>query len=164
MSLNKKQLISIVVVIIIICAGYLFFFYTFGEEEEQKAMVSFRISDDTFFNITCEIADSESERNKGLMHRENLPEDEGMLFVYDNPQSQSFWMKNTLIPLDIIFIHENKTVLNVHEADLQLDVPDSNLTRYESNGSAKWVVEINQGLSAKNGITSGTKVSIKYID
>ena len=162
MKVKKSQFISIIAVVIIICTSYLFFYYQFGEEEERRAKVSFQTSNDLLFTVTCEIADSESERLQGLMHRENLLEDEGMLFIYEFPQNVSFWMKNTEIPLDIIFIHENGTVLNIEEADVQPDVPDSELTRYESQGPVKWVVEINQGLSVQNGISNGTKVTIEY--
>ncbi len=164
MQRNRIKMILIIVIIIIICAGYLFFFNRSPDGGDQMAMVSFQTSNGNYFNVTCEIADSESEILKGLMHRENLPEFEGMLFVYDTPQNVSFWMKNTKIPLDIIFIHENKIVLNIEEADVQLGVPDSQLTRYRSDGPVKWVVEINQGLSQQNGITNGTKVEIEFID
>jgi uncharacterized membrane protein (UPF0127 family) len=164
MRINWKQLISIIGVIIIICAGYIYFNNQLDEVKEQMALVSFHNPDDSYFNVTCEIADSDSEHTRGLMFREELPEEEGMLFVYQTPQNVSFWMKNTKIPLDIIFISENRTVLKILEADIQPDVPDSQLVRYRSSGPIKWVVEINQGLSAHNGITNGTLVEIKYID
>jgi uncharacterized membrane protein (UPF0127 family) len=164
MKTNKKRIISLIIVIIVIIAGYLVFYSQFGEDVEEKAIVTFYSEEETNLKVTCEIADSNSEILEGLMHRENLPEDSGMLFVYETPQNVSFWMKNTRIPLDMIFIHENKTVLNIEEADVQSGVSDSQLIRYRSAGPVKWVVEINQGLSALNGITNGTQVEIEYID
>jgi uncharacterized membrane protein (UPF0127 family) len=74
-------------------------------------------------------------------------------------------MKNTLIPLDIIFIDENRVVLNVEEAFVeQPETPDGELARYRSAGPAQWVVEINQGLSAQKGITAGTVVDIETLE
>jgi uncharacterized membrane protein (UPF0127 family) len=150
--------------LIIICAGYIFFLYQYDKEEEQRALVSFHNSDDSYFNVTCEIADSDSEKTRGLMHREYLPDDMGMLFIYDHPEVVSFWMKNTQIPLDIIFIAENRTVIKISEANVQPDASDSQLVRYNSPGPIKWVVEINQGLSAQNGISEGSIVEILYSD
>ena len=73
-------------------------------------------------------------------------------------------MKNTLIPLDMIFIDENGFVTNVEEADVEPGVPDNQLTRYSSAGPIKWVLEVNQGLAAANGIHTGTYVNITYSD
>jgi uncharacterized membrane protein (UPF0127 family) len=164
MKINKKYMVLVIAVIMVIIAVYLLFYYQFEEEGKSRAEVSFRVSDDTSFTVTCEIADTDSERAKGLMDRDNLPEDEGMIFIYETPQNVSFWMKNTLIPLDIIFIHENGTVLEVAKAHVQPDVPDSELVRYKSPSPVKWVVEINQGLSAQHGISAGTPVTIENMD
>jgi hypothetical protein len=62
------------------------------------------------------LAETEEEKEKGLMYVKNLPKDEGMLFIYDEPQTVGFWMKNTHIPLDIIFIDEDYEVISVYEA------------------------------------------------
>ena len=66
--------------------------------------------------IDVEIADTDAKRQKGLMYRENLPENQGMLFIFEYEAPHRFWMKNTLIPLDIIWIHQGKVV------DVSLDV------------------------------------------
>ncbi len=121
--------------------------------------VTFSVGDDDF-EFRCEVADSSSERALGLMHRESLPADEGMLFVYEEPQNLTFWMKNTLVPLDIIFVDAGSHVLNICQAEPEPGVPDSELTMYRSSGPAKWAVELNRGTCEEKGIIPGTIVSI----
>ncbi len=111
-----------------------------------------------------ELATTLAERLKGLSGRESLPRKTGMLFIFDSSREVSFWMKNTLIPLDIIFITEHGFVTNIAEADPELGVADADLTRYQSDGHVLYVVEINQGLAAANGIHTGTYVNITYSD
>lgn len=121
--------------------------------------VAFQVGGDRIV-FGCEVADTPSERATGLMDRESLPADECMLFVYQEPANLTFWMKNTLIPLDIVFIGEDHRVLNIWEAVPEPGVDDADLTRYNSLGPAKWVVELNFGLCELNGISPGTEVSI----
>jgi uncharacterized membrane protein (UPF0127 family) len=105
------------------------------------------------------VADTSYERADGLQHREDLPLGRGMLFVYPDPKEVSFIMPNMNFPLDIIFIAENGTVVNVEEAEPEdPDTPRADYVRYRSDGPIKWVVEINQGLSRQHGIGPGTKV------
>ncbi len=113
--------------------------------------------------VKVEVADNQTERAKGLMNREKLCADCGMLFVYQDSAQRAFWMKNTSIPLDIIFISEEQEVLNIEEADPEPGVSDSNLTRYYSEGPAKYVVEVNQGYSERKSIEGGTKVLFRSI-
>ncbi|MGA9400887.1 DUF192 domain-containing protein [Haladaptatus sp.] len=108
--------------------------------------------------VTLEVANSPSEREHGLMYRKSLPKNHGMVFVFGNPQVQSFWMKNTLIPLDIIFVGPDGTVLNVAHADTQPNASDWQLREYRSDGNAKYVVEMRQGFAKRAGIESGTKL------
>ena len=115
-------------------------------------------------NLTfqCELADTYEERQVGLMNRETLDEDVGMLFVFDSPTTVSFWMKDTLIPLDIIFINATGYVVNIEEANPEPEVYDYLLTRYPSQGHVLYVLEINQGISATEGIVPGTYVELEY--
>lgn len=106
-----------------------------------------------------EIADSAAERNQGLMHRDHMASSAGMLFVYERPQRVSFWMQNTLIPLDMIFMDETGTVTRIHENAVPHDrtpIPGGNEVQY--------VLEINGGLSATLGITEGSEMRHPSVD
>lgn len=101
--------------------------------------------------FAVEIADDDRERAQGLMHREHLPSSAGMLFVYDRPQTLSFWMRNTLIPLDLIFIDPTGTVQTIHHSAQPLDE-----TPIPGGSGLTHVLEINGGLAKAMGITVGT--------
>ncbi len=100
-----------------------------------------------------EVASSRMEQAKGLMFRTRMGADEGMLFPMDPPRTASFWMRNTVIPLDIIFIGADRRILNI-EADA---VPYSEDQR-RSAGQAAAVLELNGGRAAALGIVAGDKV------
>ncbi|KIC22560.1 DUF192 domain-containing protein [Leisingera sp. ANG-Vp] len=106
--------------------------------------------------FSVEIADTEQERAQGLMFRENMPRGAGMLFVYEHPQPAAFWMKNTLIPLDIIFLDENGQVTSVHENAVPGD-----LTPIPGGDFVFAVLEINGGLARRYGISAGTEMRHK---
>ena len=100
--------------------------------------------------FTVEIADSPATRARGLMYVETMPRMAGMLFIYDRPQPVSFWMKNTLIPLDMIFASPAGEILRVHENAIPGD-----LTPIPGGDGVQMVLEINGGLSARLGIVAG---------
>ena len=100
-----------------------------------------------------EIADDPQERARGLMHRTSMPRGAGMLFIFDKPQPVSFWMRNTLIPLDMIFIRKDGTVHHVHENAIPHDE-----TSIFGGPAILAVLEINGGLSGTLGIVSGSEV------
>ncbi len=101
--------------------------------------------------FTVEVADTPAERSRGLMHRETLPRSAGMLFIYERPQLVSFWMRNTLIPLDMIFMDETGTVRRVHENAVPLDE-----TGIPGGPDIQFVLEINGGLARRLGIAEGS--------
>ena len=104
--------------------------------------------------FSVEIADDAGERAQGLMHRTSLAGSAGMLFIYEEPQPLSFWMRNTLIPLDLLFIDSHGVVQHIHHNAIPLD--ESPL---EGGSDALLaVLEINGGLSARMGITPGTEL------
>jgi len=104
------------------------------------------------FQSTCftiEIADTFASRQQGLMHRDSLPQDAGMLFVFDMPGSYGFWMKNTLIPLDIIRLDQNFVVIDT--ATMTPCITDP-CPSYNHSGLATYALEINAWLVAQYNI------------
>jgi hypothetical protein len=108
--------------------------------------------------IDIEIADNDSASEKGLMFRKSMDENRGMHFIFPKAEEHSFWMKNTLISLDIIFIDENKSVVNIHK-----NATIRSLKALPSNGPILYVVEVNAGYTDKYGIKEGDKISFKKI-
>lgn len=100
--------------------------------------------------FTVEIADDPQERAQGLMFVEEMPRFSGMLFVYERPQFASFWMRNTLIPLDMLFMDERGRIVTLHENAVPLDE-----TPIFGGENITHVLEINGGLSAMLGIEEG---------
>jgi uncharacterized membrane protein (UPF0127 family) len=103
--------------------------------------------------FTVELADTAAERAQGLMHRDSMARGAGMLFVYEHPQTVSFWMRNTLIPLDMIFADDTGTVTRVHENAIPLDE-----TAIPGGRGVMVVLEINGGLASAYGIVPGTQL------
>lgn len=103
--------------------------------------------------FAVEIADDNAERAQGLMFRESLPSSAGMLFIYDRPQSVSFWMKNTLIPLDMVFIGADGRVNGVHAGAVPGD-----LTPIPGPPETLMVLEIGGGLAARLGLGEGAEM------
>lgn len=106
---------------------------------------------ETHFNV--EIADTPETRSRGLMFRESMPRGAGMLFVYEQPQRASFWMKNTLIPLDMLFIDHTGTVTRIHHQAIP-----GNLAGVDGGDKVFAVLEINGGLAKRYGISVGTQL------
>ena len=101
-----------------------------------------------------EIADDPRERAQGLMNVEEMAPLEGMLFIYERPQAVSFWMENTLIPLDMIFVDRDGLVLNVHSNAIPLDrtpIPGG-------SPDIVYVLEVNGGMAESLGIDAGSQM------
>jgi hypothetical protein len=104
--------------------------------------------------LRVEVADTLEKQERGLMFRQSMPENEGMLFVYKVPEEMSFWMRNTFIPLDIAFVGADGIILNIHQAR-----PLDESVLYRSAGAAKYVIETNQGWFSRHGIRPGDRVT-----
>ncbi|MDY6761457.1 MAG: DUF192 domain-containing protein [Candidatus Nanohaloarchaea archaeon] len=109
--------------------------------------------------LTVAVADTPEERRTGLMDRVSIPYD-GMLFVFPEAAPRTFWMKDTHIPLDIVFIGQDGKVLNVAAAAPVQEKPDAGLTRYRSDGPAKYVLEVRQGDARQLGLEPGAEVRV----
>lgn len=105
--------------------------------------------------VAVEIADKDKERMRGLMYRKALGADAGMLFVFDDVKVLRFWMKNTCIPLDMIFIAEDGTIVGIEE-----NTPTLSEDTFTPNCPAKYVLEVNAGWTRKHGVKAGQKASI----
>jgi uncharacterized membrane protein (UPF0127 family) len=106
-----------------------------------------------------ELARTEAERERGLMFRQHLDNDAGMLFLFERPGPLTFWMKNTLIPLDMIFISADRTIVGIVE-----NAEPQTLTSRGVSGPSQFVLEIAGGLSAKRGIKAGQRVLFRGVD
>ena len=104
-------------------------------------------------HLRVEIADDDAEREQGLMFRTHLDDDQGMLFDFHTPQQVAFWMRNTLIPLDMIFIRADGTIANIAD-----NTEPYSETPIPSDGPVLGVLEIGGGLTQELGIKAGDKV------
>ena len=109
--------------------------------------------DGTEHIFSVELATKPGQHEQGLMNRPFLAEDAGMLFVFDSIKRRSFWMENTLIPLDMLFISEDGTIHHIHHLAKPLD-----RTNITALAPSKAVLEINGGLADKLGIEAGDKI------
>jgi len=108
-------------------------------------------------SFQVELADDDRERSQGLMFRGSMPPDRGMIFVFPTAEPQAFWMRNTYIPLDIIYIGADGRIVSIAKNTEPLSealVP--------SAGAARGVLEINAGLSDKLGIMPGDRIRHRF--
>ena len=110
--------------------------------------------------INVEIADDKNERANGLMYRENLEENSGMIFVFDQEESIAFWMKNTLIPLDMIFIDKELKIVDIKNA---VPCKADPCPLYKPENAVKYVLEVNYGFSKSNGVSTGDNVNLDEV-
>ena len=104
-------------------------------------------------NVSAEVAQTNDQRGMGLMFRQAMPPNAGMLFVFDEPNTQCFWMKNTYIPLSTAFVADDGSIVNI------ADMTPKSLDSHCSEKPVRYVLEMNQGWFAKRGIKPGAKVS-----
>lgn len=100
-----------------------------------------------------EVADDDGERAQGLMNRPSMPRFSGMLFIYPHPTHARFWMRNTLIPLDMLFVGTDGVIRRIHDNAVPLDE-----TTIDGGGGVVAVLEINGGLAATLGIRPGDQL------
>lgn len=152
-KLKRKNMIQALILICLVVIG-IFLVRTFSGKSDAVVRI---ITDQGIVEFQVEVADTAGKKAFGLMHRRNLPLTAGMLFVYDSEGYYSFWMKNTYIPLDIIFISKDNVVVDIYE-NAQPHSTDSIVSKAEF----KYALEINGGLSHKHSIKPGNRVEILF--
>lgn len=105
-----------------------------------------------------EVADTENKRSKGLMNRESISDYNAMLFVFENEKRRSFWMKNTLVPLDLIFLSSSGEVLEIYNMVTQIGHQDAQLKIYRSTEPVKLAMEVRGGLVEEIPIWVGSYI------
>lgn len=111
------------------------------------------------FHFDVELAVTPAQQAQGLMHRQEMPPDAGMLFLFGTMAPRSFWMKNTLIPLDMLFLDSEGRIINIEQRTKPLD-----LSPRRSAGPAAAVLELNGGITQLLGIKAGDRVIHKAFE
>lgn len=104
-------------------------------------------------NIIAQVAQTPEQRQIGLMFRREMPAHEGMLFIFEQPATQCFWMRNTLLPLSAAFVDEDGTIVNIEDMAPRTDASHC------STRPVRFVLEMSQGWFAKRGLKPGYKLS-----
>ncbi|HQI13506.1 MAG: DUF192 domain-containing protein [Candidatus Shapirobacteria bacterium] len=151
--MSKTTYIIIFVVVLLLIFSSLRLFTS----KSNLKTITQKIKDQDFM---LEIADTPYLLAKGLGNRQELCQNCGMLFKFPILSVQTFWMKDTLIPLDIIFIDQNKQISDIYTAQPEIGVNDSNLKKYTSSRPSLYVIELNAGSAKKLNLNSGDYLKI----
>jgi len=146
-NLRRITLLPLLLVFLFSCSGLEKF-------EKQELTIEGRTGNVT---VIAEIAQSDAQRQQGLMHRKVLKDGEGMLFIFERDQILSFWMKNTLIPLSIAYIANDGRILEIH------DMEPGNLNPVSSSRSSRYALEVPQGWFDRAGIVPGDRLDIQEL-
>lgn len=106
----------------------------------------------SFYRINAEIAADQDNRSQGLMFRESLAANQGMVFVFPRPDRHCMWMRNTLIPLSVAFLDEQGKILNIEDMQPRTE------TSHCASGPARFALEMNLGWFAKKGLKPGLRI------
>jgi len=128
------------------------------EDTSESKLVEAKIQGHDEVSLLLEVADTPEAQTSGLMHRQNLEENNGMLFVFDIQDYRTFWMKDTYIPLDIAFLDENKQIVDIH-ANAE---PENTQKLYTSSKPSKFAVETNGGWFEKHEIEVGDLFNFSF--
>lgn len=125
-----------------------------GQDSAPLTRLTFVNKEGSEIDLLVETADSPEERSVGLMHRESMPEDQGMLFIFEQEGEHTFYMRNTLIPLSIAFIEGEGAIMEIE------DMEPLDETLHSPDEDYLYAIEANQGWFARNGIAAGSEVRI----
>lgn len=124
---------------------------SFGQDAPQMNLERIKLTAG-MHRIDAQVAGTPEQRQTGLMLRKDMPQHEGMIFVFEQPTKQCFWMKNTLLPLSAAFIADDGTIVNIE------DMKPQTLDAHCSTKPVRYVLEMNKGWFAKKGIKAGAKL------
>ena len=162
---NKTLIIIVSVFLIILITSISIFFFGFRFQSNSTSKSSYHTviikNGDKSRELKVEFAEKFDDQTKGLMNRKSLDGIDGMLFIFSDEQYQSFWMKNTYIPLDIIYFNSSKNFTNIQRnAQPCLDLGD-NCPTYSSNGKIKYVLETESNFLSDDLVSNNTTFEIK---
>lgn len=123
-----------------------------GSPQTGLRTVTVRLGNEDF---TLEVADTPESTRQGLMFRESMPDNHGMIFVFPTERPLSFWMKNTYIPLDVVFVNVRREVVAIKPGR-----PLNDRTSIDSGAPASYVIELNRGAAARAGLKVGDKIDL----
>lgn len=142
-SNNAKQILLL----------FLSLIFVFSCTAVEKSLYEISINK---IKIEVEIADTAESRQKGLMFRDSLPEEQGMLFIFEKEQKMSFWMKNTEMPLSIAYINKSGIIKEIHHMEALSE------KAVQSSHSVLYALEVNQGYFERKGIKVGDSVHFSF--
>lgn len=151
--MKKIIFIFVLLIALVIILPAIFSFIMSDKEENLKAR-------EVCFENNCfiaEICETPEQRTRGLMFRESMDANKGMLFVFEKEGEHFFWMKNTLIPLDIIWINKDKRVVHI-EKDVQPCITGEECVKIKSNEPAQYVLELIAGSAEKINLKIGDEL------
>lgn len=156
MKLNETLIFYIFLFCVIVVLVVAFSNSDIQTQRGEKRYVDVSIGDKT---VRAEVADTQSTRARGLMGRASLSENEGMIFIFDNEDHHGFWMKNMSIPIDIIFIAQNKTVVEIVENAQPCGEICNTIYPREK---VLYVLEVSSGFAERHNTQIGDRVEINF--
>jgi uncharacterized membrane protein (UPF0127 family) len=151
------SLVGLILLLVAVSAVFVAYFNNSPSMEKAKICFDENEEKKTCFNV--ELAGTDLEKTKGLMFREKLENDSGMLFIYEDEADRGFWMKNTLIPLDIIGLDENFSISFIKENVLPCETDSCEVFIIKDS---MYVLEINSGVAEKFNLSIGQEAKINF--
>jgi uncharacterized protein len=153
--------LKFLIINIFIITFFVFFYIKFISKsckKEDNAICKVKINNNI---LELRVAYTEEKQAQGLMFKESLKENEGMIFIYDKSRFLSFWMKNTLIPLSIAFIDDDYKIIGIYNMNtVAKDTPENQIPVYSSPGKAKYAIEAKKNWFSLRNINVGTYVDL----
>jgi uncharacterized protein len=129
-----------------------------ADPEKPPALRAGKVTFPASLTLTVEIAENDHDRQRGLMYRKSMPADHGMIFWFEEKTNHSFWMHNTCIPLDLLYLDDDGLIVGIEE-----NAPTMNDGTFEVGCDSRYVLEVNAGWTRAHGVTPGQKVRVEGI-